>query len=61
MLEGFALCNALLSEYRGLTPTLVIIMYTLIHNLHFYLMVKYIPVDEWPERILLLGTDNGLN
>ena len=61
MLEGFALCNALLSEYRGLTPTLVIVMYTLIHNLHFYLMVKYIPVDEWPERILLLGTDNGLN
>ncbi len=61
LLEGFALCNALLSEYRGLTPTLVIVMYTLIHNFHFYLMIKYIPRDQWPEKILLLGTDHGAN
>ena len=61
LLEGFALCNALLSEYRGLTPTLVIVMYTLIHNFHFYLMIKYIPRDQWPEKILLLGAEYGIN
>jgi len=61
LLEGFALCNALLNESRGLNPTLVIVMYTLIHNFHFYLMIKYIPRDQWPEKILLLGAEYGIN
>ena len=61
LLEGFALGSALLNESRGLTPTLVIVMYTLIHNFHFYLMIKYIPRDQWPEKILLLGAEYGIN
>jgi hypothetical protein len=61
MLEGFALCNAILNEERGLTPTTVIVMYTLIHNLHFYLMIKYIPRSKWPESVLLLGTQYGID
>ena len=61
LLEGYALCSAVLHEERGLTPTLVIVMYTLIHNFHFYLMIKYIPKDKWPEKILLLGAEYGLN
>ena len=61
LLEGFALCHAILHEKKGLSPTLVIIMYTLIHNFHFYLMIKYIPRSEWPEKILLLGADYGIN
>ena len=60
LLEGFALGSALLNESRGLTPTLVIVMYTLIHNFHFYLMIKYIPRDQWPEKILLLGAEYGI-
>jgi hypothetical protein len=59
LLEGFALCDALLNEYRGLTPTLVIVMFTLIHNFHFYLMIKYIPREQWPEKLLLLGAEYG--
>ena len=61
LLEGFALCSALLNESMGLNPTLVIVMYTLIHNFHFYLMIKYIPRDQWPEKILLLGAEYGIN
>ena len=60
LLEGYALCDALLREDRGLTPTLVIIMFTLIHNFHFYLMIKYIPRQEWPEKLLLLGAEYGI-
>jgi len=59
LLEGFALCDALLNEYRGLTPVLVIVMFTLIHNFHFYLMIKYIPREQWPEKLLLLGAEYG--
>tara|TARA_R100001443_G_scaffold6742_2_gene15793 strand:+ start:279 stop:527 length:249 start_codon:yes stop_codon:yes gene_type:complete len=59
LLEGFALCDALLNEYRGLTPTLVIVMFTLIHNFHFYLMIKYIPREQWPKKLLLLGAEYG--
>ncbi len=56
LLEGFALCNALLHERsKSLNPTLVIVMFTLVHNFHFYLMVKYIPKEEWPEKLLILG------
>lgn len=60
LLEGFALCNALLNESnKSLNPTLVIIMFTLIHNFHFYLMVKYIPKEHWPEKLLLIGAEYG--
>ena len=58
LLEGFALCNALLHERsKSLNPTLVIVMFTLVHNFHFYLMVKYIPKEEWPEKLLLFGAE----
>lgn len=60
LLEGFALLHALLHESnKSLNPTLVIVMFTLIHNFHFYLMVKYIPRELWPEKLLLLGAEYG--
>tara|TARA_R100001443_G_scaffold13265_1_gene23199 strand:+ start:299 stop:544 length:246 start_codon:yes stop_codon:yes gene_type:complete len=58
MLEGYALCGALL-EVKGLSHETVIYMYTLIHNLHFYLMIKYIPKDDWPEKLLLIDVNHG--
>tara|TARA_E500000305_G_C3879742_1_gene169135 strand:+ start:109 stop:384 length:276 start_codon:yes stop_codon:yes gene_type:complete len=61
LIEGFALCNAFLQESdKSLNPTLVIVMFTLIHNFHFFLMVKYIPKEFWPEKLLLLGAKYGI-
>jgi archaellum biogenesis protein FlaJ (TadC family) len=60
LLEAFALCSALLNESdKSLNPTLVIVMFTLIHNFHFFLMVKYVPKEYWPEKLLLLGAEYG--
>ncbi len=60
LLEAFALCSALLNESdKSLNPTLVIVMFTLIHNFHFFLMVKYVPKEFWPKKLLLLGAEYG--
>ncbi len=55
LFEGFHLCNEVLNDHRGLTPTLVIVMLTMVHNFHFYLMIKYVPQKQWPEKLLFLG------
>tara|TARA_X000001036_G_scaffold180204_1_gene170576 strand:- start:3631 stop:3813 length:183 start_codon:yes stop_codon:yes gene_type:complete len=53
MLEGFALGNAMF-EVQGLTPGMTILMFTMFHNVHFYLMIKYVPKEHWPEKLLLI-------
>ncbi len=55
LFEGFHLCNEVLQDPRGLTPTLVIVMLTMVHNFHFYLMIKHVPQNKWPEKLLFLG------